>query len=69
MFNRRTFLKTGAAALPLATALDALDPASALSADDIAALNGPAPKLSPLPPRLTSLFCRHHAFLMHVNLL
>ena len=28
MFNRRTFLKTGPAALPLATSLNALDPAS-----------------------------------------
>src|ERR1700738_1580873 len=55
MFNRRTFLKTGAAALPLATALDALDPASALSADEVVAISGPAPKLIPLPPRLAPL--------------
>src|SRR5260370_33704692 len=55
MFNRRTFLKTGAAALPLATALNALDPASAPSAAEVAAISGPAPKLIPLPPRLAPL--------------
>src|SRR5882757_5160543 len=55
MFNRRTFLKTDAAALPLATALNALDPASASSADEVAAISGPAPKLIPLPPRLAPL--------------
>jgi hypothetical protein len=55
MFNRRTFLKTGGAALPLGTALHALDPASALSADEVAATSSPAPKLIPLPPRLAPL--------------
>ncbi len=54
MLNRRTFLKTGAAALPLATALG---PASALSAEEVAvaAISNPAPKLIPLPPRLAPL--------------
>ena len=54
MLNRRTFLKTGAAALPLATALC---PASALSAEEVAvaAISNPAPKLIPLPPRLALL--------------
>jgi hypothetical protein len=55
MFNRRTFLKTGAAALPLATALNALDPASAPFVGDVAATSAPAPKLVPLPPRLAPL--------------
>lgn len=56
MLNRRTFLKTGAVALPLATALDAL-PAAALSAEEVAAVatGGPAPKLVPLPSRLAPL--------------
>ncbi len=55
MLNRRRFLKTGAAALPLATALDSLRPASALNAEELAAVavTGPAPTLVPLPPRLT----------------
>jgi hypothetical protein len=55
MFNRRTFLKTGAAALPLGTAVNTLDLTSALSADEVAATSSPAPKLIPLPPRLASL--------------
>jgi hypothetical protein len=55
MFNRRTFLKTGAASLPLATALDALDRASALTSDDLAAQSDPPPKLTPLPSRLAPL--------------
>jgi Hypothetical glycosyl hydrolase 6/Beta-galactosidase trimerisation domain len=57
MLNRRTFLKTGAAALPLATALDPFDPVSALSAEEVAAVgvSGPAPMLIPLPPRLAPL--------------
>ena len=48
MLNRRTFLKTGAAALPLATTLDTL------SAEGVAAVaeTGPAPNLVPLPTRL-----------------
>jgi hypothetical protein len=57
MFNRRTFLKTGlttgAAALPLATALEALHPAPAASAAEVAATGAQAsPKLIPLPARL-----------------
>ena len=56
MLNRRTFLKTGAAALPLTTALDCL-PAAALSIEEVAAVatGGPAPKLVSLPPRLAPL--------------
>ena len=48
MLNRRTFLKTGAAALPLATTLDTL------SAEAVAAVaeTGPTPNLVPLPTRL-----------------
>jgi hypothetical protein len=52
MLNRRRFLKTGAAALPLATALDSLHPALAFSATPIAAAATNAPRLIPLPPRL-----------------
>jgi len=53
MLNRRTFLKTGAASLPLAKALHALHP-DLTSAETIAdvASSGPAPKLIPLPSRL-----------------
>ncbi len=53
MLNRRTFLKAGAASLPLAAAIQALHP-SAVSAETIAdvATRGPAPKLIPLPARL-----------------
>ena len=53
VFNRRTFLKTSAAALPL-TALSALNPASALAEEHAAATfaSGPTPKLVPLPARL-----------------
>ena len=56
MLNRRTFLKTGAVALPLATALDSL-PVAAFSAEEVAAVatGGPAPKLIPLPSRLAPL--------------
>ena len=56
MLNRRTFLKTGAAALPLTTALDCL-PAAALSIEEVAAVatGGPTPKLVSLPPRLAPL--------------
>jgi hypothetical protein len=61
MLNRRTFLKTGlttgAAALPLATALEALHPALATSAKEVAtgAETATAPKLVPLPSRLDPL--------------
>lgn len=53
MLNRRTFLKTGAASLPVAAAIQALK-SSAVSSDTIAdvATSGPAPKLIPLPARL-----------------
>jgi hypothetical protein len=47
MLNRRTFLKTGAAALPLAASLD---PAFAVTPGQTAAASTPA--FTPLPPRL-----------------
>ena len=52
MPNRRTFLKTSAAAIPLTAALNVHD-ASALSAQElaVAAAGGPAPQLVALPPR------------------
>ena len=48
VFNRRTFLKTSAAALPL-TALHALNPASTLAEDDaaIALASGPTTNSGP----------------------
>lgn len=52
MLNRRSFLKTSAIALPVATALDPLDHAFALSAEQAATPGGPAPQLVPLPRRL-----------------
>ena len=54
MFNRRTFLKTTATALPMAGALDILEPGFALSAETvaIAAVSGGTPNLIPLPRRL-----------------
>src|SRR5207244_6822764 len=53
MFNRRTFLKTSAASLPLAAAIQTLNPAT-ISAETIAdaAMRGTVPKLIPLPARL-----------------
>src|SRR5215469_3506149 len=53
MLNRRTFLKTSAASLPLAAAIQTLNPAT-ISAETIAdaAISGTAPKLIPLPTRL-----------------
>ncbi|MGO9999882.1 MAG: hypothetical protein ACLPKW_19360, partial [Acetobacteraceae bacterium] len=56
MFNRRTFLKTSAAALPL-TALHALNPASTLAEEDVALASGtgPTPNLVPLPARLAAV--------------
>jgi hypothetical protein len=53
MLNRRTFLKTSAASLPLVAAIQTLNPA-AISAQSIAAaaISGAAPKLIPLPARL-----------------
>jgi hypothetical protein len=54
MLNRRSFLKTGAAALPVAAAIDALHPDSARPAGFLvdAGVGGDAPKLISLPPRL-----------------
>jgi hypothetical protein len=54
MLNRRSFLKTGAVALPLASALDALGSVSALPAEGVAGVGGPgtAPVLVTLPARL-----------------
>ncbi len=57
MLNRRTFLKASAAVIPMTTAIHALDPASALAAEEgaAAAVSGPTPQLAPLPPRLAPL--------------
>ena len=60
MLNRRTFLKTGlttgAAAISLSSALEALDPASSLSAEaPVSAAGGSTAKLMPLPQRLVAL--------------
>src|ERR1700746_3393377 len=52
MLNRRTFLKTSAASLPLAAALRTLNSAT-IAAETIAEpASGTAPKLIPLPARL-----------------
>jgi hypothetical protein len=53
MINRRTFLKTSAASVPLAAALQTFNP-PAISAETIAdaGISGTAPKLIPLPARL-----------------
>ncbi|HEX4425067.1 MAG TPA: beta-galactosidase trimerization domain-containing protein, partial [Terriglobales bacterium] len=48
MINRRTFLKTSAAAIPMTAALGALDASSALSTQEV----GESPELTPLPPRM-----------------
>src|SRR6516165_840125 len=56
MLNRRTFLKTGAASLPLAAAVRSLNPnlsPTEMIADG--ATPGPAPKLIPLPARLAPI--------------
>ena len=57
MLNRRTFLKASAAVFPMTTAIHALDPASALAAEEVAAaaVSGQPPQLAPLPPRLAPL--------------
>ena len=57
MLNRRTFLKASASAIPMATAIDALDPFSTLSAQETAVeANGePAPKLIALPQRMPAI--------------
>ena len=54
MINRRNFLKTTATALPLAAALDALQPALA-SAADIHVVAATNLRLMPLPARLSPL--------------
>ena len=53
MLNRRTFLRTSAASLPLAAAIQTFNPAT-ISAEAIAdaAISGTFPKLIPLPARL-----------------
>lgn len=57
MLNRRNFLKTGAAALPLAAAIEALQPSAAHSLETVAdvAAGGTSPKLIPLPARLAPI--------------
>jgi len=55
MLNRRTFLKTGAASLPLAAAIHALNPAASKETIADVAISGPIPKLIALPPRLAPL--------------
>jgi hypothetical protein len=54
MINRRNFLKTTATALPLAAALDALQPSLAIAATDTVdvAGTGVSVRLMPLPARL-----------------
>jgi hypothetical protein len=59
MLNRRTFLKTGlktgAAAIPIAAALNSQDAVASAAAGEIdAAVSGPAPKLVSLPPRMAA---------------
>jgi hypothetical protein len=73
MLNRRTFLKsgltTGAAALPLAAALDALHPALAAAAEETApnAATQPAPTLVALPARLAPLDPAAESWLQRVR--
>ncbi len=57
MLNRRTFLKASAGAIPMATAIEALDPFSALSAQETAAKpnGGAGPKLTALPQRMPAI--------------
>src|SRR6202040_3421955 len=53
MLNRRTFLKNSAASLPLAAAIQTLNPAAISAATiAVATISGAAPKLIPLPARL-----------------
>ena len=56
MLNRRTFLKASAASLPLATAIQTVNP-STISRETIAdaAIGGTTPKLIPLPARLAPI--------------
>jgi hypothetical protein len=57
MLNRRTFLKTSAGVIPMAAAINALDPSSTLLAEKtiVAPASGPAPKLTPLPQRMPAI--------------
>ena len=57
MLNRRNFLKTGAATLPLAAAIEALHSSARPSVRTIAevAAGGATPRLIPLPPRLSPI--------------
>jgi hypothetical protein len=57
MLNRRTFLKSSAAVIPMTAALNALDPAPTLSAQEVAvaAVSASTPQLTPLPPRMASI--------------
>jgi Hypothetical glycosyl hydrolase 6 len=55
VINRRNFLKTGAAALPLSTAIEALQPDVTRPAEAIADAGDDAPKLMPLPTRLAAI--------------
>src|SRR6476620_12473931 len=57
MLNRRTFLKTSAAVIPMTATLNALDAASKHSAEEfaVAAVSGSTPQLVLLPPRMASI--------------
>jgi Hypothetical glycosyl hydrolase 6/Beta-galactosidase trimerisation domain len=57
MLNRRAFLRTTAAALPLGSTLKFLDAASGLANEQAtaAAVSGPGPKLISLPQRLSKI--------------
>ncbi len=56
MLNRRTFLKTSAAVIPMTAALNAFDP-STLSSEEVAvaAVSAFTLQLIPLPPRMASI--------------
>jgi hypothetical protein len=57
MLNRRTFLKSGVAVIPMTAALNALVPSSTLFAEEVAlaAVSGSTPRLISLPPRLAPI--------------
>jgi Hypothetical glycosyl hydrolase 6/Beta-galactosidase trimerisation domain len=73
MLNRRSFLKsgltTGAAAIPLAAALESLHPALAAGTEEIAAdlATNPAPRLVALPARLAPLDPAAESWLQRVR--
>jgi hypothetical protein len=73
MLNRRTFLKsgltTGAAAIPLAAALESLHPALAAGTEEIAAdlATNPAPRLVALPARLAPVDPASESWLQRVR--